>query len=709
MKIVYIGAGDRLAEVFLERMGKEGNDVYFLSQEKPPPRTSNLWKYRYYKISSQEDLFRKVMQSIAPEWVVFAGAHFMDSVYQEQEEDDVTLLARTLRILSQQQETGFLLLSSVEVYGNAGGKAEERHGFMPVSEKGMRYVREEQLLEVYRKRYGLRASVIRASQLYSERAREGAKDFLSRSFADVIGTERGRRLPDDTLQPLHVADFVDAVKRVMDSGKTGAYNVSGSFGLSRKHLYALIERQTGIAAQGIRWEENPQGGTADNSLIKKELEWTDFRRLEEQFSTGEISFERKEKESRKKRKGPIPSNVRRTLENLAVFTVFFLIYYISAAHSLFSQIDWLTIYVILISVFMGIRQSALSVILASAAYLFLQDLSIFSMTNFYSYAESVLRIMEFVFLGLVVSYTTDMLREELRDTQRELKMLEGEHEELKKINDENVMIKNEYEERILDSKSGFPNLYRIVNRLMVLQPDRIFMEIVNIIAQMVHTDTVAVYRVNGDSPYLRLLNALNEKSVQGGKTWDISEYPAVRASMDAGTLYQGDEWDKEPSVVLPILYQGKCVSVILIKTLPYTSRTLYYSNLLKTLSLLLCEAVGRALDHEKLIRAELYIEGTDILKPEPFRRNLLLAGERRTKNLAEYCVAQVLYAGSLEEAYGAAASKLRTTDCFGVDEAGSLYVLLYNTGAEDMEYLRKRLEKDNVTLNLTTAFEEPEG
>ena len=705
MKIAYIGTKDQLSEIFIERMNKEDHEVYFLSDVEFSRNVPEVLKHRFYRIAARGDSFRKVMKSISPDCVVFAGVHFMDSVYSEEEEDDVALLTRTLQILAEQRTVQFILLSSVEVYGNSDQPADEQHEFMPADERGMRFVRQEQLLEIYRKQYGLHTSVIRVSALYSDRAEEGAGDFLSRGYTDVIRADKSRRIPDDVLWPLHVADLTDAIRRIIDSGKSGIYNVSGSFVISGSRLYELIGKQLGTDVQGVQWEEARKKTLADNTLIKRELEWMDFRRLEEQFAGNEITFHRKKVKKRGK-KNKMPAAMRRTLENVVVFVAFFAGCYISSLHNLFSQIDWLTIYVILISVFLGIRQSVLAVILASAAYLFIQDLSIFEMTNYYSHAGTVLKIMEFVFLGLVVSYTADTLREDLRDTRRELSMLGDEHEELKKINEENVMIKNEYEERLLDSKSGFPKLYRVVSRLMVLQPDRIFMEIVHIIAQMVHTDTVAVYAVKEGSTYLRLINALNEKSVQEGKSWNISQNPDIRAAMDAGELYQGDVWSGEPAAVLPILYQEKCVAVILIRELPYTSQTLYYINLLRTLSLLLRESVGRALDYEELVRAEQYIGETDILKPGAFRQKILLAREREEKRLAEYCVVQIVGMKNGGDVYRIVSSGLRTTDNLGTDESGNLYILLNNTGAEDADHLRKRLEAKGVKIRITAAFDD---
>lgn len=706
MKVIYIGTKDQLAEAFIERMDKEGNDVYFLSDAAFPRKVADVFKHRYYKSSLEGDRLGGVLRSIAPDCVVYAGKSYMGSEGENEAEADIALLARTLRVVAGQEGVRFVLLSSLSVYGDHGQNVDEQSAVMPTDETGIHFMREEQLVEIYRKQQGLNAVVLRASQLYAGRAGEGLHDFLSRSFMEVEGNREGQTLSDELFYPLHVADLVDALKRVMEYGRQSVYNVAGSFGLSRKRLYELAGQCLGVEAR-FSWSEAAKPQSVDSSLIKKELEWTDFRRLEDLLLRGEITYEKKREKTRtKKADQKAGSAVRRTLENIVVFVVFAALYAGCSSHGLFSQIDWMTIYVILISLFMGIRQSSFAVVLASAAYLAGQKLSILEMTNFYSYAGSVLAIMQYVFFGLSVSYVTDMLREELRDTRRELSLLGQEHEELKKINEENVLIKNEYEERLLDSKSGFPKLYNTVSRLMVLQPDRIFMETIQVIAEMVHTDTAAVYRVNGDSPYLRLINALNEKSTEGGKTWNISSYTKIRSALENGELYQGDIWNGEPAVVLPIIYQEHCVAAIMIRELPYSSQSLYYVNLLKTLSLLLRESVGRALDYEELSREERYIEGTDILKPDAFYKNVLLAREKAQKHMAEYCVLEIVYTGDFEECYKEIAPKLRTTDYFGADQDGKIYVLLNNTGTEDIEYLRKRLSTDRVEVRLTTAFDE---
>ena len=99
---------------------------------------------------------------------------------------------------------------------------------------------------------------------------------------------------------------------------------------------------------------------------------------------GEISYERAAAEGRKKKRKIIPKAIRQLAENLLLFAVFFALSRLCITHSLFSQIDWLMIYVILISVAYNIYQSALAAVLAGAAYLYGQNLNVLELNTFYS-------------------------------------------------------------------------------------------------------------------------------------------------------------------------------------------------------------------------------------------------------------------------------------------------------------------------------------
>lgn len=690
MKIVYIGTGDGLAETLAERMGQEGDDVYLLSDKAIVQKPKGVSRHRFYRSPRKGESFEKLLRSISPNVVIFAGNNYISSAHGEESDEDVTLLARSLRAVASLPHVKFILLSSIEVNGDTGGRGnDELTERAAASERGIRFIREELLLEIYRRRYGMDTVILRTSQLYTSRPGEGGSDFLSRSFSAAIRAED--HMPSNVFQPLHVSDFVDAVRRVIDNGKEQVYNVCGSTEISARRLYQLICRQEKLTEQEVRWEDTGCVSLADSSLIRQELGWRDLRNLEEQLQRGEIRYERDPAKGQERKKRIFPAGLRQLLENVLIFAVFFALNSLCGSHSLFSQIDWLMIYVILISLSYNIYQSALAAVLASAAYLYGRHLSILELNTFYSYADSVLAVMQYVFLGLMVSYTANMLREDTRSVRLDLEMLKEEYEELKAINEENVLIKNEYEERLLTSKTGFPKLYSLVSRLMVQEPDRILMETMQVISELIHTDTVAVYQGQAESPWLRLVGALGDSSAMDGKTWNLSGSPGIYDAVVRGELYQGEFGSGEPAIVLPIICQGVPEAVILIKTLPYESETLYHVNLLKTLSLLLRDSMEKALQYEKLSREEHYVKGTDVLNWKAFRKRVLLAGEKGEKCMAEYCVVELVYSGTLEEAAAMASQTLRVTDCLGTDGKGKLFALLNNTGPGSLEHLQKRL------------------
>lgn len=690
MKIVYIGAGDGLAETLAERMEREGHDIYLLSDKALPPKQRERSSHRFYRSPRGGQSFGKLLRSLSPDLVIFGGNHYISSAHEEGSDEDVTLLAQSLRAAAAFPNLRFILLSSTEVYGSAGEAAGESAGYAAVSERGIRFIREEQLLEIYRKQHGLDAVILRASQLYTDRPKQGGSDFLSRIFSAVVQAEVA--IPDDLFQPLHVSDFVDAVKRVAEAGTGDVYNVCGDTALSARRLYQLAFLQTGLPERTVLWEEPCCASLADSSLIRQELGWHNFRELEEQLQKGEILYEQGPAEKRRRKKNwTVPAEIRQTAENFLLFEVFFLLNSLCASHSLFSQINWLMVYVILIAISYNIYQSALSAVLASAAYLYSRNLNILAITTFHSYANAVLAFVQFVSLGVTVSYVTNALRQDAWSLRLDLEMLRGEYEDLKVINEENVLIKNEYEERLLTTKTGFPKLYDLVSRLMVQEPDRILMETMQVISQLVRTDTVAIYRGQAGNPWLRLAGALSDRSTMDGKSWNLLDYPKICDAVARGELYLGELGTGEPAAVLPIVCRGVPEAVILIKTLPYECETLYHVNLLKTLSLLLRDAMEKALQYEDLSREGRYLNGTDILRPEAFSRRVLLAGEKAEKGMAEYCVLELAYSGPLEDAAGRVGRALRVTDCLGTDGRGKLLLLLDNTGSGNLEHLQKRL------------------
>lgn len=116
MKIAYIGAGDALAEALVERMGQEGNDVYLLSDKALPQKRKNLSLYRFYRTPRKGESFGKLLRSIMPNCVIFAGNDYISNVNGEESDEDVTMLAQALRAAASFPWVKFILLSSRDCF-----------------------------------------------------------------------------------------------------------------------------------------------------------------------------------------------------------------------------------------------------------------------------------------------------------------------------------------------------------------------------------------------------------------------------------------------------------------------------------------------------------------------------------------------------------------------------------------------------------------
>ncbi len=228
--------------------------MYVISDSSYKRKIKTVFQYRFYQVTPKGDAIQRVLRSIAPDWVLFAGGKLMDSALSGHFEENVaemTLLSSVLRALScmenERTKVKMLLLSSTEVYGNTEEKSlDEKALLCPASEKGILYAQEERMLELYGYQSGIDTVVLRVSDLFCEKVSEGGSDFLSEAFDTVLGVSDQRMAQEQLLQPLHVSDLADAVKRVMDAGRQSVYNAVGSFTISAQELYALIENKLGV-------------------------------------------------------------------------------------------------------------------------------------------------------------------------------------------------------------------------------------------------------------------------------------------------------------------------------------------------------------------------------------------------------------------------------------------------------------------------------
>lgn len=701
MNILYFGQPDQLAKTFIEKLEKEEGSVYFVSPDTFAKKKQPALKYRKFTYSKKYEINKQIFEDIHPDVVVFAGIGFADGIFAREDHrqqylSDLSFFLNQSIVYGTKQ---FIYLSSTQIYGDHGTYVDENTQMKAISSKGIVNAQGEYNVQLYGSKNGMAVTILRCSEIYDLQVGQKRQGFLGEMVAFVEQADGKIEGCNQVYQPIGIPDLCDAIRRAIQNRTDGCLNVVSSRTIKKSRIVEAIG-QIFKRPLVINLEEVEER-VVSNQRIKKELEWVDFWNLEDELKKGKlvVDLPQKKIKSKKKRFG---ESLRKLIENLLIFLLFFLIGYVTRDNALFSVVDWLAMYVIIIALNMGNYQSGFAVLLASAAYLLKKDVNITQMTNFYSYVSCVLKMVEYIALGGLVSYYTDQLKEKAAYHLYERDQINQELKELREINRKNVQIKQEYEKRLLNTKDSLPKLYQVISRLNVLEADRIMMETLQVVSEFLETDTVSFYQARVNNPFVRLVASLNEQSIYQGKTWNLEHTPKIYESVKHGEVYVGNIWDKEPSLVAPIMHRGDCIALVVIQKLKFAGRSLYQVNTLRTLTVLLSEQMAKAISYEELIRDTVYIKDTELMKAEEFEKAVRLAREKKEQGLADYTILVIEEEGSWQKVYKKVQGMFRTTDSMTLDR-GRIMVLLGNSSQREAENALERLSQKDIRARISKA------
>ncbi len=657
LKILYFGLADELAENILQALLKEGNSVSAVFEKKKKLKGIKCKVYEY-DVRQFDSQIGSIMKFVKPDAIVFCGKIMNNQLGDEA--NDYDQMHHILVEAEKNKVRKFIYLSSIEV-----NHVNDEH--IQQSDWCLYHAQQEYMLSLTAQRAGMQTTILRTAPLFS-----GLEESKMKAADQVL-------VPNQIVQPIHVKDVAIAVSRFVEEERGDLrINLCGSTAITlQNELGNLVCRN----CESIY----------SNEEAKKLISWTDFHSFvytENVFLPSEKKEDSKYKNTLKSLKKK--SFIRAFLENLVIFVLFMIPEIFLINHSLFQTVNWMLIYIVIISLYLGIVQSAFAVLLASVLYLYLHDVNIFEITSVFSYLEYLIMIAEYIFFGIAVGYSNNMIRNRLLDKKMDYDMLKEDHEELKSVFEQNTRIKDEYEQRLINSQNTIPKLNSIMNKLNVLKPGKIFIEVNYVISDLLRTETVAVYRTDKNSKYLRLLSSLNEKSAFGGKTWNLEPFPEIYERIQEGEIAIGKAWTEEPAMTIPIRSGGELISVIAIRELSLETRSLYYLNMMRTLSELISDAMTRAVEYERLMETRRYMEGTNVLNQEEFKNQVEIHREMKNSNIASFTVLRIPKR-DWREIHFAVDKALRTVDFIGVNDSNELSVLLVNTSNEECRPVVERL------------------
>lgn len=713
MNILLIGSSGSFLELMVDKLHKEGHRIFLLTQEKKKIHGS-VKIFETYRFSYGDASIKDVFLSVKPDAVLFFGAYdtsFLWSSIQNTAVQYSSGLMNMLMAFAAVSGGKFVYLSSEEVFQKE--YKEEIHEEEPCAAytaKGQAVAAGEMLCRNYRN-MGQNVIILRLEHMYGtpKTARE-ADTVCARMcrMALETGEIAVGEAEKDVVRLLHVSDAVQFVYQILkaEECKYDLYQISSGETVSKKEIAqriaeelhgnidvveapmqegqeALLSGKRFAEEFGVRILHHPDK-EVPRMAGYMERHAQDFMRVdrEERQSAGQWWQELK-----KMLLSLIP-----LLENLAIFSMVYLLNNSSFGNQYFQRIDFYLLYVLLFAMIYGQHQATIASLFSMVGYFWSQRAYRSEFDVLIDY-NTYIWIAQLLILGLLVGYMRDRIDVMQEEEKHEVSYLNKKIDDIADINISNIRVKEILSDQIVNQNDSFGKIYEITSGLDKYEPGEVLFFAAEVLAKLMGSSDVAIYTVANRS-YARLFSATSKKARSLGNSINYVEMGDMYRQISEKKVYINKNMEERYPLMANAIYAGDEMQLILmVWGIPWERMTLGQANMLTVIGYLIQNAVLRANRYMSALEHERYIQGTKILESEAFRSLVKAYLNARSKNLTECVFVLVDTEHVAREKAGEVLGKMmRQSDFLGVLD-GKLYALLANTNAKDGQMVVKRFKE----------------
>lgn len=719
MKVLVTGGYGFIGSHIAERFHKEGYEVFIIDDLSSGKLNNVNFKHRGYRLSVEDPKCEEIFSSNRFDAVVHLAAQVNVATSVENPRQDaksnVLGLVNMLSLASKYKAQKFIFASSAAVYGTSQEiPLPESAACNPISPYGMSKWVGEAYCRKWMELYGLDTLCFRFSNVYGPRQSSIGEGGVISIFMDRIIAGDNIAIHgngEQTRDFIYVEDIADAIFRASYSPLTGVYNLSTETETSVNSLVDYLEELHGNAPeliyQGAR-DGDIQRSVLNNTKIKKDLDWAPMYGLRPGLARTYDWFKHKHLASYDTtQQAPNPSRTHNLIQVFKPYIENLLAFILIAWFTLnqwdmsYSFLDLKMFYITVIGILYGNRQSITAVALSVCllTYQRLQDghelISMLYDTDFF------FQIAVYLCIGLVVGYAIERKNGKIASQNLEIAELGEKYEFLNEVYQEVREVKNELQERIMNSGDSFGKIHAITKELDSLEPDEIFVSTVNVIESIMNSQAVSIYIANTNRDYLRLVSHSLNIGREAVKSLKVEEHEYLHRVFHSGQIYVNRELKPGPLMVAPVRRNGETVAIIALDSIPFENFSLYYQNLFKITVELVSSSLSRAFSYVEATENQRYVEDTPILTQEVFQA--MLRNKRAAKEKLNMNYSLLTHSGQVDSLKDFALKLkdlLRETDYIGLGTGDELMILLSNTGPEDISRILERFAERNISLKI---------
>ena len=624
--------------------------------------------------------------------VYFSG----DLTYRTTEKNDAEELREVLEFSKEtKKDIRILYLSSLD------------SSFENANDRSILCSAKEKLCAFYAKSSSLDIKTVQIPYLYSG---VYSKDYLYKIF-EKVNNKKTVVLDEKPSSKMHFISLLDLSKlisRIIDNWKcqNGILSVGDDFNITFSDFSNKIAEIntnakfdfTGATEGGIiklnnRGLRNEYGWFARISILED---------LEEEYEKYLISKHEKTLTLWQKIKKWIEDHslLVKIAELILLFLVTELLLYFTDSAVIFSIVDFRMAYIVIMATVHGLSFGMSAAALSSISWLVAKVSSGTNLLTIFYEPTNWLAFVFFFLVGALCGYIKLRKDDIIRFVGEQNKLLEDKLIFTREIYEDTYKEKRDLKKQIIGSKDSFGKIFDITRKLDTVEPQRLYLRIMETFEEILENKNITVYSVNKQSTFGRLEVASRDIIDTVPRSISTETYKEVIEKISTGEIFRNTDLSGEYPMYAAGVYRGdELVLLIFLWRADIEQRSLYYVNLFKILRDLVQMSLLRAFDYSQAVYEKQYIANTHIMNVDAFNEVLNNYVALAEKKVSNFVMLEINSNGhSYEEIDKMLAGKVRTNDIIGISDDGNIRLLLSGATEKDLPFILPRFEGMNVEV-----------
>lgn len=699
MNILICGKNTLYLKNLAERLKREKNEIHYISGSKAAEKAGNF-VFQQFDFEYTNPNIGRIVKNTKADVMVLLGATDRNFSWRNPADDAMAFVSGMSSLMMAAKGAGvkkIIFVSSITVVESHTDSLEEGTVSAALSTMNDAIIQVENLCRNITDSH-TEAVILRLP------GETGYYDINANNDFCLLAAERymfGSKLsyfPDSVHTIMHYMDAAEAIIKTINyksEEPKRLFQIQGLVFTEQEYVDALIRTEqhkectpSPDTTKTVGVTNAAHLETNDEELLGLKLRFG-LQEIAEKLCKACLAY-KKETEPKKKRR----FHILPLIEAFAAAVIVTVISYFLRQTWVGDSFSLFTLYSLLFGAVYGTTYGLLSGVLATIGTLIIQwqDVGLINTIENYSF---FLVFLQLILVGVIAGYIHDKYVRKTTTLTEERNYLAQEVNDLTRINDNNIYVKNVYEKRLVGYENSLPRLYELTSQLDFMEPENVIFH-ANIVAQqLLEVEDVAIYMSSQKSSYFRLNAANSRRATSCGKSFKYDEDCFLYSAFELDEIFKNTKMDPAlPSFAGTVRDGDRINAIIMVWTRDIHKVNQYEADMLAIVCRLIEKSMIRANLYDEATRDESYIEGTRIMKEEVFLRRFQNFEEGRQQGVFTYALLR--FDSSGDDAIKVQ-KLLRDTDILGIAD-NALYIILPFSTADDLQFVTKRFEENGIKI-----------